>query len=359
MHGYRAKMFATALAIAATLAACNSKSPTSPTSPSNAAAPVSITRLELSGPDTASIGQTVQFRAVAHYTDGTTRDVTGEASWFSSNANLLSLVAPGKFTGRSKGQTSVRTGLSGRTGTSGEVIIVPEGTFRLNGAVRDAGGLVDADVRIEDEALGRTDLRTSAGRYVVFGVSGNTRVTVTKSGYDVAIKSQMLASHQALDVDLALASPRADVSGRYTLTVTAAPECRTLSAEVLSRSHSAVVSQSGSALTVTLDGPQFVTLGGRTLNGFTGVLEADQAIFRLTEVFNGYYYYVFSLPDVFELLAVNSYYAFDGVAVAALGAGTLSGPLSGGIGTYVGLPYRISSSCRSANHRFVLARATR
>ena len=162
-------------------------------------------------------------------------------------------------------------------------------------------------------------------------------MTVTKSGYDVAIKSQMVASHQTLDVDLALARPRADLSGRYTLTITAAPECRTLSTDLPSRSYGATVTQSGTAITVTLDGPQFVTTGGRTLNRFTGVLEAEQAIFRLARSLD-YYYYYFTFPDVLELLAVNSYYAFDGRVVAALGGSTLSGPLSGVIATYTGPP---------------------
>jgi hypothetical protein len=85
-------------------------------------------------------------------------------------------------------------------------------------------------------SLGRTDLRTSAGRYVLFGARGNTRVAVTKSAYDMAVKNQVVASHQAIDFDLALAKPRADVSGRYLLTITVAPECRVLAAEFHSRS---------------------------------------------------------------------------------------------------------------------------
>ena len=205
--------------------------------------------------------------------------------------------------------------------------------------------------------MGRTDLRTSQGRYVVYGVRGKTRVAVTKSGYEEAVRIETLASHQAIDFDLALSRPRADVAGRYTLTITAAPECRTLSPEFASRSYSAVVSQSGSALTVTLDGPQFVSTGSRILNRFTGVLEANQAIFRLTGAFD-YYYYYFSFPDVFEVLTTSGYYAFDGVAAAALGGATFSGPLSGSIGTFIGPPYRVSTACRSSGHRFQLARGT-
>jgi hypothetical protein len=355
MHGYRGRVFATALAIAATLAACHRQTPTSPETPSPSG-PVTLSRVEISGPGTVFLGQTAQFTAIAHQTDGTTRNVTTEAAWSSSNTSLLSLAAPGQFTGRSKGQTSVRVALAGRNATMGEVIIVPEGTFRLIGAVRDAGALVEADVRIEDEALGRTDLRTSEGRYVVFGVRGDTRVTVTKSGYEVAVQKQMLAGHQAIDFELALARPRSDVTGRYTLTITQGPECR-LTADFAARSFAAVVSQAGSDVTVTLEGPQFVSTGGRLLNRFDGRLEADRAIFRLGGMFDFYYYY-FTYPNVMELLTPTTYYSFDGTATAALGVGMLSGPLSGTIGTYLGPPYRIATACRSANHRFVLTRST-
>lgn len=367
MQGYRVKMLSAALVIAATIVACDRKSsrlptaPTTPTAPSTPTTPaVTITRLELIGPGTVYLGQAVQFTATAHQSDGTTRDVTRDVAWGSFNPSLLAMAAPGQFTGRAKGQTSMRVvAPGGRSATIGEVIIVPEGTFRLSGTVRDSGVLVEAEIRIDDPALGRTDVRASGGRYVVFGVTGDTKVTVTKSGYQEETKRQVLTSHQTIDFDLALARPRTDISGRYTLTISAAPDCRTLPAELVSRSYSAVVAQSGAAITVTLEGTQFFTSGSRTLNRFTGHLEAERAVFRLTPAYD-YYYYYFALPDIFEVLGAGSYYGLDGVAEAAIGAGnlSLSGPLSGWIGKVSGPPYRSAGGCRSANHRFVLARGT-
>ena len=348
-------MFVVALAMAATFSACRSKPPTSPTP---VPATVSITRIDLTGPDTVPVGQTVSFTAIAQQSDGTTRDVTREASWNSGNSGLLVLAAPGQFTGRAKGQSSVHVSTSGRGASKGDVIVVPEGTFRLMGTVRDSGTITEADVRIDDEAMGRTEVRTSAGRYVVFGVRGNTRVSVLKRGYEEAIKTESITSHQTLDFDLVLAKARPDLSGRYTLTVAAASECRTLPLEIGSRSYSAEVTQSGAAITVTLDGTQFVTSGGRTLNRFTGFVEAELAIFKLSLAIDDYYDSFFRSPDVLEMLGPNDYYAFDGTAVASIGTGTLSGALSGVIVSLSAPPHKPINYCRSANHRFVLVRRT-
>jgi hypothetical protein len=240
-----------------------------------------------------------------------------------------------------------------------DVVIVPEGTFRLIGTVRDAGIPIDADVRIDDEAMGRTDVRALAGRYTVFGVRGNVRVTIEKGGYEPAVRSQVIDRHQTLDVELTLTRPRTDVAGRYTLTITTVPDCPGLPAALASRSYPATVTQSGVAIAVTLEGSQFVTSSGaRTLNRFTGIVEAERVVFTIAPVLDHYYYFYFLSPDIMEQVETNSFYAFDGTAVAALGGSTLSGTLSGAILRLDGPPYKLGTSCRSANHRFVLTRST-
>jgi hypothetical protein len=354
MQSSQGKIVAIALTVAATFAACRGKPPTSP-SPAGPA--VVLNRIELSGPATVAPGQTVQYTAIGQFSDGTTRDVTREGAWSAANSGLLIRVAPGQFTGGAKGQTSVRVALSGRSATMADVVIVPEGTFRLIGTVRDAGTLVDADVRIDDEAMGRTDVRAVGGRYTVFGVRGNVRVTIEKSGYEPAVKSQVIDSHQTIDVELTLTRPRTEVAGRYTLTITAVPDCE-LPAALASRSYPANVTQSGAAITVTLEGSQFVNSGGRTLNRFTGFVEAERVVFKLAPTFDLYYDFYFLLPDILEQVGTNSYYAFDGTAVAALGGATLSGTLSGAIIRLDGPPYKLGTRCRSGSHRFVLTRST-
>jgi hypothetical protein len=354
------KVLAIALAVAATLAACRGKSPTSPTTPPPAPAGpgVAITAIALTGPGTVPLGQTVQFTATAQQSDGTTRDVTREATWSSFNTSLLSPGPTGQFTGRAKGQAGVRVSMAGRSATMADIVIVPEGTFRLIGTVRDAGTLIDADVRIDDEAMGRTDVRAVDGRYTVYGVRGNVRVTIEKSGYEPAVKSQVIDRHQTIDVELTLTRPRTELAGRYTLTITAVPDCPALPAELALRSYPANVTQSGATITVTLDGSQFVASAGRTLNRFSGIVEAERIVFKIAPVLDAFYYYYFLSPDILEQVGSNSYYAFEGTAVAALGGSTLSGTLSGAILRLDGPPYRLGTSCRSGSHRFVLTRST-
>jgi hypothetical protein len=354
------KVFAIALAVAATLAACRGKSPTSPTTPGPAPGgpTVTITGIALNGPGTVPLGQTVQFTAIAQQSDGTTRDVTREAAWSSFNSSVLSLGPSGQFTGRAKGQAGVRVSMAGRSATMADVVIVPEGTFRLIGTVRDAGTLVDADVRVDDEAMGRTEVRAVGGRYTVFGVRGNVRVSIEKSGYEPAVRSQVIDRHQTLDVELTLTRPRTEVAGRYTLTITTVPDCPGLPDALASRSYPATVTQSGAAITVTLDGSQFVASAGRTLNRFSGTVEAERIVFKIAPVLDDYYYFYFLSPDILEQVGTNSFYAFDGTAVAALGGSTLSGTLSGAILRLDGPPYKLGTSCRSASHRFLLTRST-
>src|SRR6185436_12536675 len=100
--------------------ACGS-SPTTPSpgpSPGPSPAPVAtVTRVNVSG-NTAltAIGQTSQLRAMADYSDGTTRDVTTEALWTSAKPASF-VVSSGVVTVVNYGLTSILAILLPRTGS--------------------------------------------------------------------------------------------------------------------------------------------------------------------------------------------------------------------------------------------------
>ena len=99
-----AAALAGAIALGGLAAACN-KSPASPsfTPPVAPSRP----RLEIVGlgtplhypgdPPTYTVapGETAQFRAIATLTNGTSRDVTSESLWVSTNYNYMSVIGPG------------------------------------------------------------------------------------------------------------------------------------------------------------------------------------------------------------------------------------------------------------------------
>ncbi|MGH9313112.1 MAG: carboxypeptidase-like regulatory domain-containing protein [Vicinamibacterales bacterium] len=348
---------AIALALAALLGACDS-GPTRPTrqdGPQNV--PVTITRLEIAGPGSVPPGESAQYSAIAHQSDGSTRDVTNGAAWRTGHPSVLTISSTGLATGRERGETFISVSASGRSAVRNDVIVVPAGTYRLAGTVRDAGVAVFG-ARVEVTTGPAQGLGVTAnGAYRLYGVSGDTEVRVTKDGYQEQRKSLQVTSHQTLDFDLILSRPRDEVAGTYTLTVAAAAECRAaLPEEARIRTYTAVLSQDGPRLTVALEGSKFLVAGGRTLNSFGGTVEPNRVSFKLSEFYSYYYYY---LPDVLEELTATTFLAVSGSATTTVSPTGLSGTLNGPIETLQGVGsgrFDRVTSCRSTGHQFVLSR---
>jgi hypothetical protein len=138
------------------------------------------------------------------------------------------------------------------------VMVLPAGTFRLSGTVKEDGLPVSgAQVAVSvgpaqglatTTADGKAD--SAAGYYFLYGVVGDVEISVTKPGYTEQRKSVRVTAQQSLDFALAPSAPRDIVDGNYTFTLSAAAECRsTLPAELLERRYSVFLSQAGPAVT--------------------------------------------------------------------------------------------------------------
>ena len=100
--------------------ACGDDSPTrpTPTPQTNTTPTPTLTSLELSGPDTVPPdGGTAQFNATARMSDGSSREVTNEATWGTSNGEVLSVTSPGLATGHQRGESGITAAYSGRNAT--------------------------------------------------------------------------------------------------------------------------------------------------------------------------------------------------------------------------------------------------
>ena len=334
------------IAIAVGVVACTESSRRPPTAPAG----VFTQRLELIGPTTVHLGKTAQYRAIAHQSDNTTEDVTSEADWATTHPSVLAVSSTGLAEGRANGEVAVRV-LKDRLGaTMSGIIVVPEGTFRLRGTVRDEGLPVDAVVRIEDQASGRSEVPAVRGQYAAFGVAGQARVIAVKDGYRQQPVSVVISDHQQLDLEVVLSRPRTDVSGQYRLSVSASDLCATLPEDARVRSYDALVEQSGPALTVTLSGAQFGVERGQTLNRFTGRLESDRAVFNISKSLYYYYYYT---PELLEILAPNRTYTLEGTVVTSVVPSGLNGTMSGAI-RVVGPP--AGTAVCLGDHGFVFRR---
>lgn len=352
------------LAAAGCFAACDN-SPTRPTpGPTTGPPPLPpvgpvIVRVEILGPPAVAPGETARFSLVAHLTDGSGRDLTNEAIWSSypGYEQLVSIAGPGLVTGRERGDAYISAAFE-RHFVVKEVIVVPAGTYRLAGLVREAGiptGPV-VGARVEVTTGGGAGLTTYTdlwGKFRLYGVSGETSLRVTKDGYQPVVRTVVLGDHQTFDIEVPLPAPRADVSGIYTLTITAADHCgvglgdRHVPEEARVRTYTAAVGQDGPQLAVRLSGATFHALS----SFFGGRVEPGRVVFDFT-------WYDGEQPTVIEQLLTSRFLVLDGSVVAAVSANRLAGMFSGSFRIYetAWVWGGMMASCHSQRHQFVLSR---
>jgi len=345
------------LVVSAILAACD-KSPTVPTPPpggSNPPGQPALLTLEVVGPDTVALGGTAQFAAMERYSDGSSRDISSRVTWRSSSPAVLSVSATGLATAHESGEVSI-SATPGRDhfAFTGEIIVVPAGTYRLSGSLYDDKFPLFSDAQVTILAGSGAGFTTTArGFFRLYGVVGNTEIRITAPGYDEYRQRLDVRSHQSVRIGLALSNPRQQVAGTYKLRIRAADECRsTLSDEAMDRTYTAVVDQDGPLLTAALSGATFVTTGGRTMNTFGGRVELDQVSFFLSTEFSE----TFPFPMVAEQLTTSSYVAVSGTVATTSSGSRRTGLLDGTIMMLEGpSPYRRIAAC-SGGHRFELSK---
>jgi len=350
-----------ALALAGSLAACDSGHvPISPLRPSTTP---TITNLEIEGPETVPPAGTARFIARVRMSDGATRDVTNETTWHSSTPSVLSIDATGLAAGHERGETHLAASFSTRQSTR-DVIVVPAGTYRLAGMVTESGAsdavLADALVEVTAGSGAGLSTRTGAdGRYRLYGVAGDTQVRVTKEGFLPRALNVAVSDHQTQDFDLSLLRPRQDVSGAYTLTITAAGGCReALPEELRTRTYTAHVTQHGPLVEARLSGASFAVSPAGRGDRFRGRVEPDGVSFSLSPHIYKYYGYA-QYPDLAEKLpAGTGYFVLDGSVLVKGIPARLSGTLVGSFRFFKFDPAWGGSTTAECygDHEFVLAR---
>lgn len=365
LQAIRISSLAVAMVLAGALIACDSQ-PTRPTSTPEAT--FNPIRLEIQGPQRVPPGQTAQLAAIAIAQDGSSRDVSASASWRAFRLSILTVQA-GLVSGVAVGESNVEAVFNGLRSTR-EIVVVPAGTFRLFGFVSEAdyAGIPVVDARVEATSGQSAGVQTTTapdGRYRLYGVAGDTTLRVSKEGYQTHTQNLVVTDDTpSLAVALTLVRPRLDVSGAYTLTITADPSCSGGLLEPLrTRSYAAVLTQVGPQVTVTLTGASFAISRRGGGDHFTGRIEPTQLVFSLSQ-FDGYYYGSYGdayYPNIIEEVTGPNYLAIWGKVAAVGTSGSFSGALDGAFELYSFDPrtrgnQNPAARCRSAANRFQLSR---
>ena len=336
-----------AAALAFLLTACDSKSPTHPTIPPGSAG---TGALEITGPASVAPGQSAQYSLVLRSSDGSTRPVNG-VQWNSSNWALLQVSESGLATAAPlHGDATLQAHVTDPTATgprlaTREILVLPDGTFRLVGFIREAGsgGLPVPGARLE----ARVDADLSApivtfatsiteGAYKLYGVPGNAFIHIRKSGYRSTTFPVQLGAHDTRHFDVELDGQRQSVAGSYTMTVEAGGSCgsQSLANDLKRRTYAADIAQDGALLTITLSGAPFDILKGLG-NRFRGIATASGAKVELLNYRDFYYPQYAEYPDVMEAMPDGTVLVPTGRADLTWTPAGLSGSLMGSVTLYL------------------------
>lgn len=330
------------LAIVVALSACTepaSKVPAGPTGPDT----VSVT---IDGPSTIAPGQSAQLKAVLRLSDGSTKiAVAPNVTWRSSNT-VLTVSTAGVATAKPFNGEAVITADVTRLTTnsvrtaSREVVVLPDGTFRLVGTVTDAEfpTIPVTGARVQLASGSPTTTTDFAGGYKLYGVPPNADIRITADGYVAQTQSVQLTTNSTRNFQLALPGPRGNFTGLYRLAIDVTGSCGSpvLSADLQHRRYDATLTQTGPNVDVTLTEPIFRMNGTARGNHFTGQAGVAGVNFTIDPFYSYYYPYYgpSSYPNVAERLANGTILVIEGRANTTGSAAGLSGVLNGDLANY-------------------------
>jgi hypothetical protein len=213
------------------LAACSgSPSSSSPSpSPSNPVAPaITVSSVTVNG-SAPALGETSQFTATAALSDGTTQDVTGQATWQSSDASVAVVSSTGAVRSVAAGEADLTATYSGVTGSQHlEIVAGPAARRTLTGMISDDNTgrpLADgAETQILDgENAGKVGRADTNGAYAISDVEvGTFTLRARATGYESRDQHVTLDAAD-VRVDFRLRSQRRDVPCAYLVTPDSIP----------------------------------------------------------------------------------------------------------------------------------------
>jgi hypothetical protein len=181
------------------LPACNN----GPSAPSNP----SVTSVAVQG-IAPQVSATAPFTATAALSNGTTRDVTAQATWSSSNPSVASVGSTGNVAGVSAGEADIVATYQGVTGRSHVTITrAAVSTYTISGTVTDgtSGGILP-NINISATDAGgntRSTLTASSGTYTLTGlIAGQVTITASAISYQTTVVTVTLTGDAHVDIVL-------------------------------------------------------------------------------------------------------------------------------------------------------------
>ena len=200
------------LALGLAIVACGGGSslPSTPsTPPTPAAATVASVAVSGSAP---AVGLSSQLMAMATMSNGTTQNVSSQATWSSSTQSVAAVNSAGVVTGVSAGDVDITATYTNVAGRLRLTIQRPTAaTYTLVGTITDAtsGGILPGILVVVQDGgnAGRNATTNSGGTYTLADLAAGTfTLSAAASGYQTATKSVAVAANTRADFVLSRAT---------------------------------------------------------------------------------------------------------------------------------------------------------
>jgi hypothetical protein len=316
-----------------------------PTGPSGLSGQVTVQTVAIGGLSLLQQpGDVLQLTASATFSDGSTRDVTTEASWASLDGAVVRFLAPaGRLVANWYGETAI-TATFQSVQARADVRVAPAGMFLVSGRVTEDGRIAVADATVSvmqsDGAVVQTRT-TSTGNFVLIG-AGAIILRVEKDGFVAEEHGETIAQDTELDIELERIL--SIIEGVWALTFTASPSCTSLPEEVRRRQYTATITERG-RVEVAISGANMEAFGDA---GFTGIRTGDRVTFLFVD--DNYDDFIFV-----ERIDPQRNLGLSGTAEGAVAEATIEAVFNGKVElrAVTGGPI---AECRAADHHLTFTR---
>ena len=345
------------------LGACG-RSPATPTPTQSAAssAPPAVMEVLVTGPARLAPGATASCKAIANYSDGSSKDVTANATWLPSGPGNMTppayFTAPGVVQGANAGEIDLYATYGNKNGSL-RVLVLPDGTYKLAGTVLESSGRplwsVGIDV-LAGTGTGLHAITNASGLYALYGVAGSVRVRASADGFASQMRDVVVTSDASADAfTLAPLETPADISGTWTMTLAPAAQCPAGFPDIArGRSYQVRFTQQGTGLKLDVSGP---TLKVYNQGEDYGTVLGSQLQFILTGDTD---YGDWSTADLVDQLSPTENLQLDGTIRGTIaGSQVVGATLDGDLVYYSAAPkgnFTPNWYCRAKNHPVTLQR---
>ena len=335
---FRARTVTLVLLASGGIAGCaDRQSPTQPNPP--AATPGSpstnVVRIVVTVPTSLAPQESGQLQSTAVNADGSTEDVTSHTQWSTSDPSAVRIEPGGMVTALKVGEVQINASYQSASGTryaSVPLVVLVRGTYKLSGRVTDAGVAIP-NVNVEVSDGSGADLKTLTnpdGAFAVYGVTGRVQLRASRDGYAPLTQQFDVTEPTVRNLEMVIDRARPDLSGTYALVLnlgTCDDRAQgVFEAEFTTRRYTAVLTQSGPNLAVSLGGADFIIQNGKG-DHFSGSVDSLGNV--TLAIGNPDDSYLTDYPDLVERVTPTTAFIAHGIVKAQATATSLSGTVTG------------------------------